>query len=178
MPAIFDSLVYNAGLAPHKAWRVAYIVPFITITAVALGMLFFCDDTPTGKWSERHLFASQQGLGREPKDGDIVVVQTGIIPPSQLPSTAPSISEKKGPIPGEKEIDLQQSDPFDQEAQIGEEATRLDSALEEVVIAPTFKEALSVICSLQAFALALPYACSFGMYHPPHVSILFLSGNS
>ncbi|KAJ5676986.1 uncharacterized protein N7477_002619 [Penicillium maclennaniae] len=49
MPAIYDSLVASQGLTSHKAWRVAYVVPFIIITAVALGMLFLCEDTPTGK---------------------------------------------------------------------------------------------------------------------------------
>jgi NNP family nitrate/nitrite transporter-like MFS transporter len=50
MPAIFDSLVKKQGLVPHKAWRVAFIVPFILITATALGMIFLCDDTPTGMY--------------------------------------------------------------------------------------------------------------------------------
>ncbi|KAK2756981.1 hypothetical protein FQN54_004949 [Arachnomyces sp. PD_36] len=153
MPAVFDSLVHSAGLAPHKAWRVAYIVPFIIITVVALGMLFLCDDTPTGRWSDRHIITEQQTFGREPRNGDIVSLPPSILP-SQQPSTAPSISEKKGPIPSEKEIDA--------EAQSGEEVTQIDSAIAEVVIAPTFKETLAVVFSLQSFALALPYACSFG----------------
>jgi NNP family nitrate/nitrite transporter-like MFS transporter len=53
MPAIFDSLVQNQDLTPHKAWRVAFIVPFILITATALGMIFLCEDTPTGMYSSR-----------------------------------------------------------------------------------------------------------------------------
>ncbi|KAF1808024.1 hypothetical protein P152DRAFT_469221 [Eremomyces bilateralis CBS 781.70] len=53
MPAIFDSLVHHRGLTPHIAWRVAFIVPFIFITTIAVGMLLLCDDTPTGKWSDR-----------------------------------------------------------------------------------------------------------------------------
>jgi NNP family nitrate/nitrite transporter-like MFS transporter len=111
----------------HKVWRVAYVVPFIIITVAALGMLFFCDDTPTGNWSDRHIIAERQifDRGREPKDGDIVVLPSTSIPPSQLTSTASSVSENKGPIPSEKEIDA--------EAQIGDEVTRLDSAIAEVI---------------------------------------------
>ncbi|KAJ9631741.1 hypothetical protein H2203_000141 [Taxawa tesnikishii (nom. ined.)] len=54
MPAIFDSLVHQRGLSASKAWRVAFIVPFILITVTAIAMLLLCPDTPVGKWSERH----------------------------------------------------------------------------------------------------------------------------
>src|SRR5438876_8538741 len=53
MPAIYDSLVHSQHLTPHKAWRVAFIVPFILITVTAITILLVCPDTPTGKWSER-----------------------------------------------------------------------------------------------------------------------------
>lgn len=49
MPALFDSLVTQRGLTPHVAWRVSFIVPFILITATAVGMLLLCEDTPTGE---------------------------------------------------------------------------------------------------------------------------------
>ena len=48
------ALKEDQGLTSSQAWRVAFIVPFILITATFLGMLFLCEDTPTGKWSERH----------------------------------------------------------------------------------------------------------------------------
>jgi len=54
MPAIFDSLVHKRGLTPHVAWRVSFIVPFILIVCTAVGMLLLCQDTPTGKWADRH----------------------------------------------------------------------------------------------------------------------------
>jgi NNP family nitrate/nitrite transporter-like MFS transporter len=49
MPAIFDSLVNNWYLKPHVAWRAAFIVPFILISATVITMLLLCQDTPTGK---------------------------------------------------------------------------------------------------------------------------------
>merc|ERR1719284_1592101 len=54
MPLIYDSLKADQGLTSHQAWRVAFIVPFILIVTTAVGMFFLCEDTPTGKWSERH----------------------------------------------------------------------------------------------------------------------------
>lgn len=57
MPALFDVLV-KGGLTEGQSWRVAFIVPFVLITATALGMLALCEDTPTGPWKTRHLHAS------------------------------------------------------------------------------------------------------------------------
>ena len=59
MPAIYDSFVGDLGYTPHTAWRLAFIVPGIVILAVAAGLYFLCDDTPTGKWADRHLVAEQ-----------------------------------------------------------------------------------------------------------------------
>merc|ERR1712169_71501 len=56
MPSIYDSLL-NRGLTPHTAWRVAFVVPGIIIVFVALCILFLCEDTPSGKRSERHTIA-------------------------------------------------------------------------------------------------------------------------
>lgn len=67
MPAVFDSLVRSQNLAPYVAWRVAYIVPFVLITATALGMLFLCEDTPTGKWADRHLAVSPEPVSPPPE---------------------------------------------------------------------------------------------------------------
>ena len=44
--------------------------------------------------------------------------------------------------------------------------TAIDTAEGEVVVAPTLKEGLAVLCSLQTLALAAPYACSFGKSSP------------
>src|ERR1700733_1037658 len=71
MPAIFDSLVLSQHLTPHLAWRVAFVVPGICITTAALGSLFLCPDTPTGKWSDRHL-AAQQNLAAHGVTGVVV----------------------------------------------------------------------------------------------------------
>ncbi|OGM39500.1 nitrate transporter CrnA [Aspergillus bombycis] len=102
MPAVFDSLVHNQGLPAHKAWRVAYVVPFIIIVAIAVAMFFTCEDTPTGKWSERHLWAEENSRS----NANIVEINSGIS--SSHPSSPPSVTnivadiEKKGnPSPPE-----------------------------------------------------------------------------
>jgi NNP family nitrate/nitrite transporter-like MFS transporter len=147
MPAIYDSLVHSRGLPSHKAWRIAYVVPFIIITVIALGMLFLCEDTPTGKWSERHLWAKETNT-----DGNIVDINSGAFTSGMTtPHNAATIDiEKKGA----QSPQVLESDP----SAMGQ----MDIFKQETVVSPTFKEALNVALSLSTMALAIPYACSFG----------------
>lgn len=133
MPAVFDSLVHSNNLTPKVAWRVAYIVPFVLITATALGMLLLCEDTPTGKWSDRHLAASSEPAS----------------PPSE--SSVPSSSNERGEN-GTKTPDVESVSNGNLAA----------VARGEVVVAPTLRSGLSVIFSPHSLALAIPYAFSFG----------------
>ncbi|KAL5342395.1 major facilitator superfamily domain-containing protein, partial [Aspergillus crustosus] len=149
MPAIFDSLVHNQGLTTHKAWRVSYIVPFILIVVAALGMLFTCEDTPTGKWSERHIWTKEENQSQ----GNIVDLSSGN--QSTRPSGPPSITniiadvEKKGV-----------QTPMDSDG--NQVMGQLDALRTDAVVAPSPKEALNVVLSLATLAVAVPYACSFG----------------
>ncbi|KAL4915557.1 major facilitator superfamily domain-containing protein [Aspergillus aurantiobrunneus] len=150
MPAIFDSLVRDQGLTEHKAWRVAYIVPFILIVAAALGMLFTCDDTPTGKWSERHIWTKEENQSQ----GNIVDLSSGN--QSTRPSGPPSIItnvvtdvEKKGA-----------QTPMESDG--SQVMGQLDALRTDAVVAPSRKETLNVVLSLASLAVAIPYGCSFG----------------
>lgn len=156
MPAIFDSLVHNQGLPAHKAWRVAYVVPFIIIVVIAMGMLFLCEDTPTGKWSERHLWAKETSSTESVSQGKVVDLTSGFS--SSGPSTTPSLYnmgmddiEKKGGAQTPRVVD---KDP----SAMGQ----IDTLREDTVVAPTRKEAFRVAFSLSTMAVAIPYACSFG----------------
>jgi NNP family nitrate/nitrite transporter-like MFS transporter len=140
MPVIFDSLVDNRGLTPHKAWRVAFIVPFILITATAIGMLTLCEDTPMGKWSNRHLAVPESTIVDDP--GSITVKPT---------KESPTVSDEK----------LKFQQPVDEETQVGEIET-INCARGEIVQTPSISEALPVIFSLQTLALTAAYFCSFG----------------
>jgi len=157
MPAIFDSLVTSQGLTAHKAWRVAYIVPFIIITTVALGMLFLCEDTPTGKWSERHLWTKEANANTHLTDGNIVDLSSGS--PSVGPSSPPSIKNSTLTIDMEKKGGTQSPQPSDQEAS---PIDQMAGFKQEIIVAPTRREALSVAFSPPTMAVAIPYACSFG----------------
>jgi NNP family nitrate/nitrite transporter-like MFS transporter len=141
MPAIFDSLVHSQGLEPHVAWRVSFIVPFILITTTAIAMLLLCEDTPTGKWSDRGKVAPTPH----------VVAATGDL--TDLPIATGSVSsndEKKAPI-GHGDVETATG-----EVQV------LDEVQHEVVQKPSGKEILKVLCSLQTITLMAAYFCSFG----------------
>ena len=156
MPAIFDSLVHDRHMTPHKAWRVAFIVPFIVIVTVSMGMLFLCPDTPTGKWSERHS-AAQKNLADHGINATIVNV------PGELTTERKSSAGTESPSSDEKKIgfDAKNVHYNDHEAHIGEQQM-LDTARGEIVQKPSFKEALPVILSLQTLNQAMCYFCSFG----------------
>ena len=149
MPAIFDSLVHERGLTPHVAWRVSFIVPLILITLTALGMIFLCEDTPMGPWSERHLHAVESAH-KAVTEGKIVDA-TGHI--TDLP--APD-SGSNSFVGAEKDVEAYKT-------KSRTEADRVEKVAEsEIVQAPTFQEALGVVFSRQALLLGGPYACSFG----------------
>jgi MFS transporter, NNP family, nitrate/nitrite transporter len=144
MPAIYDSFVHKRGLTPHVAWRVTFIVPFILITAVALGLFFLTEDTPTGKWADR-MNAVPHG------QTETIVTTTGGL--TDRPSVSGSVSseDKKNPTAA----------PADVETGAGE-VQIIDEVQHEVVQKPSFQEAMKVVFSLQTLMLCSGYVCSFG----------------
>ena len=161
MPAIFDSLVMDRHLTPHVAWRVSFIVPFIIITAVAIAMLLLCPDTPTGKWSERHL-AAQQNLASHGITGAVVDVPGEFTDKQEHSSGTDSPTTDSGNV--EKmgfEATGKRSGSVGHEVQFGEQQM-LDTARGEIVRKPTFKEATTVVFSPQTLVTCGTYFCSFG----------------
>jgi len=164
MPAIFDSLVHNQHLTAHKAWRVAFVVPGICITIVAIAMLLLCDDTPTGKWADRHL-AAQQNLASHGIQATIVDAPTGILA-SEKDISASSRSGSSSPTRAgdEKgfEAGEQKTTKFaDHEAQLPEQSM-IETARGEVVVTPSMKEMLTVFIAPQTLVCAVAYFNSFG----------------
>lgn len=152
----------NQGLSSHVAWRVAFVVPFILIVATGLGMLFLCPDTPTGKWSERHL-ATQQLL-HEHGVQETILDRARVTKESQSSgiSTPDDVKEKhSAPLPesdierGAMTITQSREAPLSQEEMLA-------VAKGEIVVAPTFKEGLHVFFSLQTLFHCATYFCSFG----------------
>ncbi|CAI6337652.1 unnamed protein product [Periconia digitata] len=149
MPAIYDSLIHQRGLTSHVAWRVSFIVPFILITVVAISMLLFAEDTPTGKWSDRGKAVAPTA----PTDNTIVAIPQNS---TEKPSVAGSISsndEKKKATTAAPQSDIE-TGPGD--------VRMMDEVQHEVIVKPSFKEGLKVACSLQSIALMCSYVCSFG----------------
>lgn len=161
MPAIFDSLVAKQNLTPHVAWRVTFVVPFIVITATAITMIILCPDTPTGKWSERHL-AAAENLASHGITGTVVNVPGSI---GDVKSSSPS-SDSPARGGSTEKIDFEATGKdtanHDHEAQLGQQQM-LDTARGEVVVKPSFKEAMSVVFSLQTLVTCSTYFCSFGV---------------
>lgn len=146
-PAVYDSLVHKRHLTPHVAWRVSYIVPFIIINCLALCLLFLCQDTPTGKWSERHITVVQ--VTRDPG-------QAFVEPFARHPySEAHKASDDD--LPKEEEMKV------DTELQI-QEPDLVEIAQGEVIVTPTLKEISSVMLSIHSLALAIAYGASFGQF--------------
>jgi NNP family nitrate/nitrite transporter-like MFS transporter len=116
------------------AWRVSFIVPFIIILIVTMGILFAGEDTPIGKWADRHLVIDNL-IAATPTEGSLKDVTTNY---------------------------MVKSDKKDPEGAIRVSHAVVDAAEGEVIVVPTFKEAVGVLFSLQTLALAAPYACSFG----------------
>lgn len=124
MPAVYKGLV-RGGLPSHQAWRVAFVVPGVMIVGVALCLVVLCEDTPTGKWSERHAVveASVMRHGDAKREGEVVDIKGDLqdVPKpspisSRLGSTAdiekccsapPNEQEKN---PGWKDTEAQQND--------------------------------------------------------------------
>jgi len=162
MPAIFDSLVSRQHLTAHVAWRVTFIVPFILIVATATLMLILCPDTPTGKWSERHLHV-QENLQAHGIRGDVVDIPGGItdktVKKSHDGEASPTADDNKR-LQEEAAISSAKHN-FDHEGQMAEKEM-LDTARGEVVVKPNFKEGMSVALSLQTFMIAFCYFCTFG----------------
>ncbi|CAM1507032.1 Fc.00g066730.m01.CDS01 [Cosmosporella sp. VM-42] len=148
MPAVFDSLVAHQGLTPAKAWRVTFIVPLICLIICGLGMLLLCPDTPTGHWDDR-----AQNIQMNLESHGIGGVMTGDLPGT--PAERTTSDEEKSPG-SEKDVKV-----HDNEVSISK-GEALEIAQGEVIVKPSFKEALPVIFSPQTFFHVATYACSFG----------------
>ncbi|CBX97183.1 hypothetical protein IAQ61_007405 [Plenodomus lingam] len=146
MPAIYDSLKNDQGLSSHVSWRVSFIVPFILITAVATGLLLLTEDTPTGNWSDRAAAVAPTQYTHSH-----VVATTGGLMDKPSASGSISSADEKKRSPSSVDIESGSGD-----VHVVEEFQH------EVVVKPTFKECVKVMCSIQTIMLCAGYFCSFG----------------
>jgi NNP family nitrate/nitrite transporter-like MFS transporter len=154
MPAVLDSFTAR-GYSDGVAWRLTFIVPLIATIVTGLCLLLLCPDTPTGKWSERHLHAEQNlhshGVDENIASGGVVDVPGNIADKASTNGSG-AIDEP------EKRLD---SSKFDHEVAISKEEM-LEIAKGEIVVKPTFKEGMSVLFSPQTAFHVSTYFCSFG----------------
>ncbi|QSZ28841.1 hypothetical protein DSL72_003346 [Monilinia vaccinii-corymbosi] len=175
MPAIFDSLVLNQGLTAHVAWRVSFIVPFILITTTAISMLILCPDTPTGKWSQRHL-AMQPNL--EPHSthshslpNSMVSIPESITdrtlddthpPPDQTsPTNSISYNEKRLEEAQIASRGHNAASPSPDESSLPSQETPT-TAQSEMIQPPSFHTSLPLVLTPQTLLVSSCYFCSFG----------------
>ena len=148
MPSIYDSLLSN-GLTPHTAWRVAFVVPGIVILAVAAGLFLLCQDTPTGKWADRHA-AAEENLRRHSVSATIVDAPGGVMdkkPSSDESGTVtPEDVEKSGE---EKKLNTSAGG----EAEFTEQQM-VDTARGEVIAHPTAMTIAKTMFKPQVLVLA------------------------
>ncbi|KAL0938913.1 nitrite transporter [Colletotrichum truncatum] len=155
MPAVYDSFVHARGYSPGQAWRLTFIVPVICLITCGLGLLLLCEDTPTGKWADRHLHA-QENLQSHGVDGvvrsDVVDVPGGIT--DRTTSSISSDVEKnsshsKNGVMTDNEAPLSRSE-------------MVETAHGDTIVNPTFKESMKVVFSAQTVFHVATYGCSFG----------------
>lgn len=151
MPAVYDSFVAR-GHSAGQAWRLTFIVPLVMVIFAGVSLLALCPDTPTGKWSERHLHAQENLQSHGIKDAAVVNVPGAVTDKARSEKSLEEVSsEDKKDIPA----------TFDHEAQLTKEEM-IETAQGEIIQKPTLGEALRVSTSLQTTFHVLTYMCSFG----------------
>jgi len=107
-----------------------------------LGMIFLCEDTPTGPWAERHLHVHENFIAQH-NSGFSTVHKPG----DNLSAIPASDSKKSLHTDEESNRDMAEGEVV---------------AQNEVVQKPTFQEAMGVVFSLPTLLLAGSYATTFG----------------
>ncbi|KAH8675807.1 nitrite transporter [Xylariales sp. PMI_506] len=155
MPAVFDSLS-RRGYSNSTAWRLTFIVPLVVVITTAVGLLLLCPDTPTGKWSERELQATENlqahSLDEEVTPNGVVVDIPGSVTDRGAAKYAADEQEHK--------VEPKHPD-WDHEAALSKNEM-LETARGEIITKPTIRDAARVIFSLQTAFHIFTYACSFG----------------
>ena len=97
MPAVYDSLLHHFNHNPSQAWRITFVMPLISLIFCGLGLLFLCEDTPMGKWEDRHQRVQQNLESHGMSVSDVIVNVTGGIAAPLSPSAAAASDEEKAP---------------------------------------------------------------------------------
>ena len=162
MPAIFDSLIEHQHFTPHKAWRVAFVIPFILLIITALAIFFVCPDAPTGKWSSRAYDMQRQTEAR-----DVYISQFDNIPQIISPVTAQGRRSqgKNGSLDQGMEMHDAHRGSNARPKNDQEDVDMndfLNAASWELVEKPSYRGSIEAIISLPTLTLIVAYFCTFG----------------
>ncbi|KAK7745460.1 hypothetical protein SLS53_002958 [Cytospora paraplurivora] len=144
MPAVYDSFVAH-GHSSDQSWRLTFIVPLIMLLFAGSAVLLLCPDTPVGKWSERvsHVKENLHSQG---------VVEENI-----------STDLKETDSRGEVKLESNGSpNPHAAHEVTLSKDEMLRTAQGEVVVKPSFKQAIKIGLSPQTWVVMMCYFCSFG----------------
>ncbi|CAF0896429.1 unnamed protein product [Adineta steineri] len=159
MPAIVSSLMNNNGISQYWAWRIAFpICPLVIIVFIAVIILIFGHDTPTGSWRTRHLHQDTRQYGIQVIDRAESSNNTN----DRIPITDISSCVNDGDTISY--TSHQQTSPTTDtlETAIEPVDTRIVRTDYEISQAPSAIDIWKTTFSLQTLLVALPYLCSFG----------------
>ncbi|KUI66684.1 Nitrate transporter [Cytospora mali] len=164
MPAVYDSFIAN-GHSMGQAWRLTFIVPLIMLIFTGVAMLLLCPDTPLGKWSDRELHM-QEALRSQDFNGLTVVPAPDSMNEKSRSTTGTTLNLQHSKDNEQmKEASLENNgnpNPYaGREATVSKDEI-IQTVQGEVVVKPTFKEALKVGFSPQTWVVMMCYFCSFG----------------
>ncbi|ROV91796.1 hypothetical protein VSDG_06434 [Cytospora chrysosperma] len=164
MPAVYDSFVAR-GYSMGQAWRLTFIVPLIMLIFTGVALLLLCPDTPVGRWSDRKLHM-QETLHSQGPEGSPVVCVPGSIDNKHHSTTGAASNEQDFKENGHSNEATLESNGSPSHYTSDDANMASDDVLQaaqcELVVKPTFKEAMKVGFSPQTWVLMLCYACSFG----------------
>ncbi|CAJ2501122.1 Uu.00g039750.m01.CDS01 [Anthostomella pinea] len=158
MPAVFDAFV-GRGYSAGTAWRLTFIVPLIVTLATGVLMILLCPDTPTGKWSDRHLHAEQNLVSHGVVESPLNTTNGVVDVPGSI--TDKASSEATHPHESDQEKKMEDNAGYDHEAALSKDEMMV-IAQGEVVKKPTAGMVLKILVSPQTLFHIVTYMCSFG----------------
>lgn len=159
MPAVVQSFMANQKYTLGRAWRLAFpACPLAILIFVAVLVLVFGHDTPTGPWRTRHLHSVGKAVDTNDLDrafsnrGD---KYAGALPTASERSGSSSPPHAPALAKDEKPIAMGQLGQMENDMAVG-------TIEDETPDAPRASTTLKAMCHPQVLFLALTYLCSFG----------------
>ncbi|KAK4128593.1 MFS general substrate transporter [Parathielavia appendiculata] len=161
MPAVYDALI-GSGHTSGQAWRLTFLVPLAMAITTGVALIVLCPDSPTGKWSERHLHGQTNTEPETETDAEKTSVVD--IPGQITDKPTPSPTKWKNTSRAIETPDLEaghQLPPPDKPSPTTIPST-IAAAQNEVIQPPTARDLVRIACSPQTAFHTLTYLCSFG----------------